>query len=121
MAKADSNGIQIEYETFGDQNSRPLLLIMGLAGQLIYWDEKLCEQLAQQGHYVIRFDNRDVGLSTKIEEAGVPDVMKAIEAKMGNRINRQNPAKLGNKNRKTSRKLSCRSDTRRIIFRPHTT
>jgi pimeloyl-ACP methyl ester carboxylesterase len=82
MAKVDANGIQIEYETFGESNSRPLLLIMGFAGQLIFWDEKLCEQLAQQGHYVIRFDNRDVGLSAKIEEAGVPDVMKAIEAMM---------------------------------------
>jgi pimeloyl-ACP methyl ester carboxylesterase len=82
MAKVDANGIQIEYETFGDPKSKPLLLIIGLASQMIFWDEQLCEQLAQQGHYVIRFDNRDVGLSTKIEEAGVPDVMKAIEAIM---------------------------------------
>ena len=82
MAKVDANGIQIEYETFGEPDSKPLLLIMGFAGQLILWDEKLCEQLAQEGHYVIRFDNRDVGLSTKIEESGVPDVAKTIEALM---------------------------------------
>jgi len=88
MAQVDSNGIQIEYDTFGDPNSRPLLLIIGFAGQLIFWDEKLCEQLAEQGHYVIRFDNRDVGLSSKIEEAGVPDVMKTIEAlMMGETVN----------------------------------
>ena len=80
MPKVDANGIQIEYETFGEQDSPALLLIIGLAGQLIGWDEKLCQQLAQQGHYVIRFDNRDAGLSSKIEEAGVPDIMKTIDA-----------------------------------------
>ena len=82
MAQVDSNGIQIEYETFGEPDSTALLLIIGLAGQLTYWDEKLCQQLAEQGHYVIRFDNRDAGLSTKIEEAGVPDIIQTIEAQM---------------------------------------
>jgi pimeloyl-ACP methyl ester carboxylesterase len=70
----DANGIQIEYDTFGKHGEPPLLLIAGLACQLIHWDEALCEQLARRGHYVIRFDNRDVGLSTKLEEAGVPDI-----------------------------------------------
>ena len=46
MAKVNANGIQIEYETFGEPASSPLLLIIGLAGQLIFWDEELCEQLA---------------------------------------------------------------------------
>jgi len=88
MAKVDANGIQIEYETFGEPDSPALLLIMGLAGQLIDWDEKLCRQLAQNGHYVIRFDNRDAGLSSKIEKAGVPDIMQTIEAMMkGEMIN----------------------------------
>jgi pimeloyl-ACP methyl ester carboxylesterase len=88
MAQVDANGIQIEYETFGEPDSPALLLIIGLAGQLIDWDEKLCQQLAQQGHYVIRFDNRDAGLSSKIEEAGVPDIMQTIEAQMkGETIN----------------------------------
>jgi len=82
MAQVDSNGIQIEYETYGEPGSRPLLLIMGFAGQLILWDEDLCKQIAQRGYYVIRFDNRDVGLSTKIDDAGVPDIMKTIEALM---------------------------------------
>jgi pimeloyl-ACP methyl ester carboxylesterase len=82
MAQADSNGIQIEYETFGEPGSQPLLLIMGVAGQLILWDEELCRKIAQRGHYVIRFDNRDVGLSTKMDDAGVPDIMKTIEALM---------------------------------------
>lgn len=82
MAQVDSNGIKIEYETFGDPGSQPLLLIMGFASQLILWDEALCEQIAQKGYFVIRYDNRDVGLSTKIDDAGVPDVMKIIEALM---------------------------------------
>jgi pimeloyl-ACP methyl ester carboxylesterase len=51
-----------------------LLLIAGFNAQLISWDDELCEQLAQRGHYVIRFDNRDVGLSSKLEEASVPDI-----------------------------------------------
>jgi pimeloyl-ACP methyl ester carboxylesterase len=82
MAQVDSNGIQIEYETFGRPESPALLLIIGLAGQLIDWDGELCKQIAQQGHYVIRFDNRDAGLSTKIDDAGIPDIMKTIEALM---------------------------------------
>jgi pimeloyl-ACP methyl ester carboxylesterase len=82
MANVEANGIQIEYETFGEPDSPALLLIIGLAGQLIDWDEELCRQLAQRGHHVIRFDNRDAGLSSKIEEAGVPVIMQMIEALM---------------------------------------
>lgn len=88
MATAKANGIQIEYETFGSRSSRPLLLIMGLSAQMILWDEQFCEQLAGRGHFVIRFDNRDVGLSTKCDEAGTPDVMAAVSARMqGRRFN----------------------------------
>ena len=82
MPNVEANGIRIEYETFGESSSSPLLLIIGLAGQLIEWHEDFCEKLAEQGHYVIRFDNRDVGLSHKFEEMGVPNVMQAIEARM---------------------------------------
>jgi pimeloyl-ACP methyl ester carboxylesterase len=57
-----------------------MLLIMGLGGQMIDWDEEFCEQLVRRGFYVIRFDNRDVGLSTKFDEAGIPDVMAVINA-----------------------------------------
>lgn len=53
---------------------------MGLGAQMIAWNEELCEQLVSRGFYVIRFDNRDVGLSTKFEELGVPDVMAAMNA-----------------------------------------
>ncbi len=72
MAKAAANGIEIEYETMGDPSARPLLLIGGLADQLIHWDNELCRDLSQRGHYVIRFDNRDAGLSTKSAQAASP-------------------------------------------------
>ena len=74
MSNVEANGIQIEYETFGEPKLPPMLLIIGFAGQLIVWDDELCEQLAQRGYYVMRFDNRDVGLSSKLEVAGVPDI-----------------------------------------------
>ena len=74
MAKAVANGIHIEHETLGNSAARPLLLIGGLADQLIHWDDELCRDLSERGHYVIRFDNRDAGLSTKLDQKGVPDL-----------------------------------------------
>ena len=72
MAKAASNGIEIEYETMGDPSARPLLLIGGLADQLIHWDDDLCRDLSRRGHFIIRYDNRDAGLSTKFDNAASP-------------------------------------------------
>lgn len=80
MPNVYANGIQIEYDTFGDRSSPPLLLVMGFSGQMILWDEELCDQLAKRGLYVNRFDNRDVGLSTKIEEAGEYDILEIFSA-----------------------------------------
>jgi len=60
---ADVGGIKIAYEVAGLQNSEPLLLVMGLSAQLIHWPEPLCEMFVQKGFRVIRFDNRDIGLS----------------------------------------------------------
>lgn len=74
MMQIRSNGIDIEYETFGSREDPALLLIMGLAAQLTLWPDALCEKLSSRGFHVVRFDNRDVGLSTKFEEAGVPDL-----------------------------------------------
>jgi pimeloyl-ACP methyl ester carboxylesterase len=78
MARVRANGIEIEYDSFGSESGRPLLLIMGLGGQMTMWDEGFCEALAERGHYVVRFDNRDVGLSTKFDAAGVPNVMELM-------------------------------------------
>lgn len=57
------------YQTFGDPTAEPLLLVMGLGGPMIWWDAAMCEQLADEGFYVVRFDNRDAGLSTKLPDA----------------------------------------------------
>ena len=80
MSKVKANNIEIEYETFGNASEKPLLLVMGLGAQMIAWDEKFIQHLVDRGFYVIRFDNRDVGLSTKCEEAGEPNIMQAFVA-----------------------------------------
>ncbi len=61
-----ANGIDICYEIFGDPNAEPMLLIMGLGAQMVLWDDAFCEQLAARGFRVIRFDNRDIGRSSKL-------------------------------------------------------
>ena len=65
MAQAHANGIDLEYESLGSDRDPPLLLIMGLAAQMIVWPDEFCRLLVARGHRVIRYDNRDVGLSTK--------------------------------------------------------
>jgi pimeloyl-ACP methyl ester carboxylesterase len=79
MGRVRANGIELEYEDFGSPSGRPLVLVMGLGGQLLMWDEAFCEALAARGHYVVRFDNRDVGLSTKFGEHGVPNVVELMQ------------------------------------------
>ncbi|QPF95304.1 alpha/beta fold hydrolase [Bradyrhizobium commune] len=63
---AKANGIDICYDTFGDAQSEPLVLIMGLAGQMVQWDDAFCVRLAARGFRVVRFDNRDSGKSSKL-------------------------------------------------------
>ena len=63
----DPEKIEVEYETFGSANDPALLLVMGFTAQLIAWDHELCQALADRGRYVIRFDNRDCGLSTHLD------------------------------------------------------
>jgi pimeloyl-ACP methyl ester carboxylesterase len=63
---ARANGIDLCYEIFGDAAAEPLLLIMGLGTQMIHWDDDFCRQLAARGFRVIRFDNRDIGKSSKM-------------------------------------------------------
>jgi pimeloyl-ACP methyl ester carboxylesterase len=63
---ARANGIDICYEIFGEAAAEPLLLIMGLGAQMVLWDDDFCEQLAARGFRVIRFDNRDIGHSSKM-------------------------------------------------------
>ena len=78
MPKANANGIKIEFETFGDKSSPSVLLIMGLAGQLIHWQKEFCENLSSKGYHVIRYDNRDSGLSTKFDDVSLAEAMEKI-------------------------------------------
>jgi pimeloyl-ACP methyl ester carboxylesterase len=64
MARA--NGVDLCYEIFGKDDAEPMLLIMGLGAQMILWDDEFCQQLASRGFRVIRFDNRDIGKSSKM-------------------------------------------------------
>jgi pimeloyl-ACP methyl ester carboxylesterase len=68
---APVNGIELAYQEGGDPGGEPLLLVMGLATQMLAWDEEFCALLGERGFRVVRFDNRDIGHSTKIDEAGV--------------------------------------------------
>jgi len=78
MAQLQSNGLTIEYDTFGDRDSDPVLLIMGLGMQMTAWRPEFCESLVARGHYVVRFDNRDIGLSTKFEGAKAPGKLRYL-------------------------------------------
>ncbi|MDX1663103.1 MAG: alpha/beta fold hydrolase [Candidatus Promineifilaceae bacterium] len=71
------NGVELVYDTFGEEADPPFLLIMGLGAQLLAWHEEFCARLAGRGFYVIRYDNRDVGLSSKM--SGMPDVMGMVQ------------------------------------------
>jgi proline iminopeptidase len=75
---ARANGIELAYEALGDPQGDPVLLIAGLGLQLISWPDAFCDSLASQGLRLIRFDNRDSGLSTKMEQFGRPDLRAAF-------------------------------------------
>jgi pimeloyl-ACP methyl ester carboxylesterase len=71
-----NTGIELCYETFGDPNDETILLVMGLATQMLAWDEHFCAMLVERGFHVVRFDNRDVGRSARVKAA--PPTTKQI-------------------------------------------
>ena len=73
---ARANGINLAYEEFGEVDHPAILLIMGLGTQMIAWPEDFCRGLAERGYRVIRFDNRDSGMSQKMNRAPVPNLLK---------------------------------------------
>lgn len=79
-AVVEANGLRIEYDTFGDASHPPVLLVMGLAGQMVAWDEEFCARLAARGFYVVRFDNRDIGRSTWLDAEPVPNLFALVHA-----------------------------------------
>jgi pimeloyl-ACP methyl ester carboxylesterase len=83
MPQLNANGLTFEYDVFGQSGNPAVLLIMGIGTQMIAWPESLCQGLADRGFYVIRYDNRDVGLSSRLEDHPVPTVealMMAVAA-----------------------------------------
>ena len=78
MPYAPSGSIELFYDTTGDRSDPPVVLVAGLGQQMIGWDAAAVEDLADQGYFVVRFDNRDVGLSTKL--GGDVDLMAALSA-----------------------------------------
>jgi pimeloyl-ACP methyl ester carboxylesterase len=76
FTSTDNRNIELEYDHFGNPKDPALLLIMGFTAQMVAWEEVFCTQLADRGHFVIRFDNRDCGLSTKLH--GVPSNSDAV-------------------------------------------
>ena len=80
--QVQANGITIAYESFGSEDRETVLMIMGNGAQLTAWPVELREELVKRGYRVVIYDNRDVGLSTKFDEAGVPDAKEVVEAKI---------------------------------------
>lgn len=80
QTRVAANGIELVYESIGDPKAPAILLIMGLGSQMIDWKEGFCSLLASRGFRVIRFDNRDVGQSTILDELGHPDIGAMVEA-----------------------------------------
>ncbi len=77
MPTLNANNITLTYDTQGNPSDEPILLIMGLGMQLTGWPDAFCKHLVDQGFYVIRFDNRDSGLSTKMQQFGTPNLVFA--------------------------------------------
>ena len=78
--RISTNGVELVHDTFGEPDAPPMLLVMGLGCQMIDWKDGFCSLLADRGFRVIRFDNRDVGQSTILEDAGHPRIDEMIEA-----------------------------------------
>jgi pimeloyl-ACP methyl ester carboxylesterase len=78
--RAQVNGIEIVYDTFGDPGAAPMLLVAGLGNQMLCWKGAFCAQLAARGYRVIRFDNRDAGLSTQFDHADTPGLLALLWA-----------------------------------------
>ncbi|GAA6137926.1 alpha/beta hydrolase [Arenicella sp. 4NH20-0111] len=80
---ANVNGLTIAYQEFGDPEHETIMLVMGLGGQLIHWDDDLVWQLTDAGFHVIRFDNRDAGWSSKLYHESTPGILTGLRYKLG--------------------------------------
>ena len=83
-----ANGLRLAYDEFGDPKKTAIVLVMGLGTQMIAWPETLCQGLADKGYRVIRFDNRDIGLSQQIEPKKPVNLIKLVlRSKLGLSLN----------------------------------
>ncbi len=78
MPQVETNGVRLEYEAMGDPADPPLLLVMGLGAQMTTWPDGFCRLLVDRGYYVVRYDNRDCGLSTHFDHVALPDLMALL-------------------------------------------
>ena len=85
MAQVEANGIRLEYELSGPEDGPPLLLIHGVGAQLIRWPQGLCDALVAAGFRLLRYDSRDIGLSTRMTDAGIPDLAAVMAARKAGR------------------------------------
>ena len=82
MPFASANGMTLAYDARGDAAAPAIVLVMGLGTQMVAWPEPFCDALAARGFRVIRFDNRDIGLSSKVEAGGPVDLGQAMQRLM---------------------------------------
>uniref|UniRef100_UPI0035C79285 alpha/beta fold hydrolase n=1 Tax=Qipengyuania sp. TaxID=2004515 RepID=UPI0035C79285 len=76
MPQIEANGLTLEYDEFGDRGAEPILLVMGLGAQMTLWPIELVDALVERGFRVIRYDNRDIGLSQKLDGARAPGIVR---------------------------------------------
>ena len=76
MPKVQANGLELHYEEHGSSSDPAMLLIMGFGAQLTLWPEELVDELTARGFRVIRYDNRDIGLSEKLDGVKAPGIVK---------------------------------------------
>ena len=82
MPAAHVNGLTLEYETLGNPSHPAVLLVMGLGGPMIMWEASFCQALVDAGFFVVRYDNRDCGKSTKLDDFDLPDVLQMVASWM---------------------------------------
>ena len=86
MPWAQVGDVRIAYDTFGDPSATPVLLIMGLGSQLLAWRGGFCRQIARQGFRVIRYDNRDIGLSSRVGSSRTSALWTLTRRRLGHRV-----------------------------------
>ncbi|MCF6328988.1 MAG: alpha/beta hydrolase, partial [Henriciella sp.] len=74
MARIKANGIELEYDEIGPEDGEPVVLVMGFGAQMTKWPDAFRQGLADAGYRVIRFDNRDIGLSHQFDDKGMPNI-----------------------------------------------